>query len=257
MVDEPIGKEGETIDAICGGSLRIIQRRSGYRVSVDALLLADFAVVDEGERCIEFGTGSAVVALILASRGRCKAVLGIEIQKDLVAMAKRNVNMNGLAGVVEIGHGDVRRPESICAPQSFDAAVFNPPYRRLKSGRMNPDAGKAMARHEITGSAGDFCAAAAHALRHGGRACAIYPATRAVELISRMRTCRLEPKRMRLVHSSPGGVGQFVLLEGIKGGKEELTVLPPLFIRAEEGVYTAEMATIFRDLEASHAAGGG
>jgi tRNA1Val (adenine37-N6)-methyltransferase len=178
----------------------------------DALLLAHFAAVGEGEACIELGTGSGVVACILATRYGCKRVLGIDIQEEFVAMAKRSIVMNGLAGCVEARHGDVRRPESLCAAQSFDAVVFNPPYRRLRSGRINPDAGKAMARHEITGSAGDFCAAAAHALRHGGRACAIYPATRAVELISRMRTCRLEPKRMRLVHSSPGGVGQFVLL---------------------------------------------
>ena len=54
-----------------------------------------------------------------------------------------------------------------------------------------------------------------------------------------------------------GAVGRFVLLEGIKGGKEELTVLPPLFIRAEEGGYTVEMEAIFRDLAAVHAAGGG
>lgn len=248
MADERSRQEGETVDEICGGRLRIIQRKSGHRVSVDALLLSHFVVVNKGERCIELGTGSGGVALILASRGGCAAVLGIEIQEDLVAMAKANVAMNGLAGIIEIGRGDVRRPESMCVPEAFDVAVFNPPYRRLMSGRVNTDSGKAIARHEIAGTVGDFLTAAAYALRHGGRSYVIYPAKRMVELISRMRACRMEPKRIRLVHSRPGGVGRFILAEGLKGGKEELTVLPPLFIYGESREYSADMTTIFREL---------
>ena len=78
------------------------------------------------------------------------------------------------------------------------------------------------------GRLGDFLAAAAHALRPGGRAYAIYPARRMVEMISRMRAARIEPKRLRIVHSRPGGRGELLLVEGVKGGREELTVLPPL-----------------------------
>ena len=172
-------------------------------------------------------------------------------------MAKRSVILNGLEGYVEIRRGDVRRPETLCGPQSFSAAVFNPPYRRLRSGRMNPDPEKAVARHEIAGTAGDFLAAAVYALRPDGRAYAIYPAARMVELLSRMRERRIEPKRLRLVHSRPGGSGAFVLLEGVKGGREGLKVLPPLFIHEEPGGYTSEMTEIFRDLSAFPARGGG
>jgi tRNA1Val (adenine37-N6)-methyltransferase len=239
---------GETIDEILGGRLRIIQKRSGYRFSIDALLLAHFVVLREGEDCIELGTGSGIVALILAHQHRCRRVLGIDIQDELVLMARRSAEMNNLAGCVEIRRGDVRHPESICAPMSFDAAVFNPPYRRLRSGRMNPDPAKAIARHEVAGTLGDFLAAAAHALRDGGRVTAIYPARRMAEMISRMRGCGIEPKRMRIVYSYPGGMGAFLLVEGVKGGGEELTVLPPLFIYGEGNAYSFEMAAIFRDL---------
>jgi tRNA1Val (adenine37-N6)-methyltransferase len=251
------GEGGETIDEILGGRLRIIQKRSGYRFSVDALLLAHFVVLREGEDCIELGTGSGIVALILAHRHRCRKVLAIDIQEELASMARRSAEMNNLAGSIEIRRGDVCDPESICAPMSFDAAVFNPPYRRLRSGRMNPDPAKAIARHELAGTLGDFLAAAAHALRDGGRVYAIYPAKRMAEMISRMRSCRIEPKRMRIVHSRPGGIGEFLLVEGVKGGGEELAVLPPLFIYGEGRAYSAEMAAIFRDLSAFPAAGVG
>jgi tRNA1Val (adenine37-N6)-methyltransferase len=253
----PLGGEGETLDAILGGRLRIIQNKSGYRFSIDALLLAHFVSLKEGEECIDLGTGSGVVALILACRRRRGRILGIDIQEELVAMARRSVELNGLVGCVEIRRGDIRHPESLFAPTTFDVAVFNPPYRRLRSGRTNPDPGKALARHEIAGSAGDFLAAAALALKPGGRAYAVYPARRMVELISRMRAARIEPKRLRVVHSRPGGRGELFLVEGVKGGREQMTVLPPLFIYGEGAGYAAEAAAIFQDLAAFPAPGGG
>jgi tRNA1Val (adenine37-N6)-methyltransferase len=250
-------REGETVDAILGGRLRIIQKKRGYRFSLDALLLAHFAALRNGEDLIDLGTGGGIIALILARRFHCGRVLGIDIQEELAAMAKRSVVLNGLEGHVEIRQGDLRRPETLCQPESFSAAVFNPPYRRLQSGRMNPDAEKAMARHEIAGSAADFLAAADYALRPDGRAYAIYPAARMVELLTRMRERRIEPKRLRLVHSCSGASGAFVLLEVVRGGREELKVLPPLFIHEAAGGYTQEMTEIFRDLSAFPAPGGG
>jgi tRNA1Val (adenine37-N6)-methyltransferase len=249
-------RDGETVDEILGGRLRIIQKKRGYRFSLDALLLAHFAVLRDGDDLIDLGTGGGIIALILAQRVHCGRVLGIDVQNELVAIAKRNVILNGLAGQIEIRRGDVRRPEFLCDPQSFSVAVFNPPYRRLRSGRMNPDPEKAVARHEIAGTAADFLAAAVHALRPEGRVYAIYPATRMVQLLARMREFRIEPKRLRLVHSCPGGSGAFVLVEGVKEGREGLKVLPPLCIHEGRGGYTSEMTEIFRDLSAFPARGG-
>jgi len=247
----------ETIDEILGGKLRIIQKKAGYRFCIDSLLLAHFAMPRDGEDLIDLGTGSGVIALILASRHALGRVVGIEIQEELVAMARRSAAINGLEGRVEIRRGDIRRPEAIGEPLSFDAALFNPPYRRLRSGRMNPDPAKAMARHEVAGTLGDFLAASSYLLREKGRAAMIYPAVRMAELITRMRTCRIEPKRMRIVHSRPGSRGEFILLEGVKGGREGLAVGPPLFIYGPGRAYSDEVASLFIDLSASDARGGG
>jgi len=238
----------ETVDGILDGRLRIIQRKRGYRFSLDALLIAHFADLRNGDDLIDLGTGSGIISLILAQRFRCGRVLGIEIQDELVAIAKRNVVLNGLAGRIEILRGDVRCPETLCGPQSFSAAVFNPPYRRLRSGRTNSDSEKAVARHEIEGTVADFLAAAVYTLRPEGRVYAIYPAVRMAELISRMRECRIEPKRLRMVHSRLDAGAEFVLVEGVKGGREGLNVAPPLFIYQDTGDYTPEMTEILSDL---------
>ncbi len=252
-----LATEGETLDAILGGRLKVIQKKSGYRFSIDSLLLAHFTVLKEGEDCVDLGTGSGVVALILACRRCGGKILGIDIQEEFAAMARRSVESNGLAGCVEIRQGDVRHPEACLQPGSFDVAVFTPPYRRLRSGRTNPEPAKAAARHEIVGTAGDFVAAAAHCLKAKGRAYTIYPARRMVEMLSRMRALRIEPKCLRVVHSRPSGRGEFILVEGVKGGREEMTVLPPLFIYGEGSEYSAEMEAIFRELCAFRVPGGG
>jgi tRNA1Val (adenine37-N6)-methyltransferase len=85
-------------------------------------------------------------------------------------------------------------------------------------------------------------------LKKSGRAYIIYPATRIVELLSSMRISGIEPKKMQTVHSHDASHGEFVLVEGIKSGREELEVMPPLFIYSEGGKYTEAMTRIFREI---------
>jgi tRNA1Val (adenine37-N6)-methyltransferase len=249
MDGEPLAEASdETVDEILGGRFRIVQKKTGYRFSLDALLLAHFVSLREGDDLLDLGTGSGIIALILAARYRCGRILGIDIQEPLVRMARRSAAMNGLDRLVEIRQGDVRHPEVLCDPMTFDAAVFNPPYRRLRSGRMNHDPEKTVARHEIMGTAADFLYAAAHALRDGGCVFTIYPATRMVEMLFQMRVCRIEPKRLRIVYSRSDGEGKFALVEGVKGGREALAVLSPLHVYEGKRGYSSEMASIYREL---------
>jgi tRNA1Val (adenine37-N6)-methyltransferase len=243
--------KGETVDGILGGQLRIIQKEKGYRFSLDALLLAHFVRLKEGEDVLDMGAGSGIISLILARQwGRWEygKIVGVEIQEELVEMARRSVKMNDLEDKVTIRRGDIRKIESLFAPQSFDAAIFNPPYRRQGSGRINPDYQKAVARHEIKGSLNDFLRAAGYVLKESGRAYTIYPAVRMVELLFQMRTTHLEPKRLRLVHSNRFSRGEFILVEGIKGAGEELEVLSPLVIYEEDGSYSEAMNRLFKDV---------
>jgi len=240
--------DGEACAVLLGGRLRIVQPRAGYRFSIDALLLAHFVRLREGAFVLELGTGSGVIAVLLARRRQCRRVVGIEIQADLADLARRNVRANGLDGRIEIRCGDVRKPAGLIPERAFDAAVFNPPYRRLETGRINDNPQRAKSRHEILGSVRDFLKAAAPALKAKGTVSVIYPASRAVELLATMRVSRLEPRRLRPVYSRADSKGAFVLVEGIKEGGEALSILPPLVLYGEDGRYTDEVEAIFSDL---------
>lgn len=236
----------ETVDTLFGGRLAIIQSKAGYRFSLDAILLAHFVEVCEGDRIADLGTGNGVIPIILASLHPCVSVVGVEVQQAMVARALRSVAWNGLGDRVEITQADVRSPERVSGPKSFDVAVCNPPYRRLASGRINPDPEKRVARHEIQGSLRDFLRAGSYLLRRKGRMALVYPATRAIDLFSLMRQEGIEPRLLRWVHSFEGDPATLVLVEGVKGAGGELKVMPPLVVYSRDGRYVAEVEAILR-----------
>lgn len=245
---EGLQKGDETLDELLKGSFTFLQKKRGYRFSLDSLLLAHFVRLKKKDRVIDLGTGSGVIAVITACRRECAEVVGIEIQEELVDMARRNVVLNGLEEKVEILQGDVKNIKALFDSGVFDVAVLNPPYRNVHSGRVNPDEQKSIARHEIKGSLSDFLNASAHLLKPAGRLYAIYPAPRLVELLTAMRKVGIEPKRMQLVHSYHDSRGDFILVEGRKGGREELKVLSPLVVYENYGEYTETMQRLFREL---------
>ena len=240
--------EGETLDDIAGGRLKVFQKARGYRFSLDALLLSHFVSLRPADNILELGTGSGVISLILAGRREDVRISGIDAQEEMVEMAGRSVALNGLGERIEMRPGNVRDVKALFQPRSFDVVVANPPYRKINSGRINPVKEKALARHEILATAADFLQAAAYVLKSVGRVCLIYPATRMAELFSSMRVARIEPKKLRIVYSRASALGKFLLVEGIMEGGEELEVLPPLVIYDGKGKYTEEMTDIFREL---------
>lgn len=244
MEKKPDLKADETLDALLNGRLLVVQGKGGYRFSLDAVLLARFAAVRGRERVVDLGAGNGVVALLLARLHPGVRVVGLEIQKEMVTRTQRSIRLNRLGGRVEVIRGDVRAAASLLAPESFDLAVCNPPYRKAASGRVNPNLERRVARHEIEGSLRDFLRSGRYLLRRDGKMALIYPATRMADLIEAMRKEAMEPKRLRLVHSFEESPASLALIEGVKDGRTELKVMPPLYVYSRIGRYAREMQAI-------------
>ena len=240
--------EEETLDNILGGSLRVFQSKKGYRFSLDSILLAHFVSLKPRTHVIDLGCGNGIIPLILAKRFSHMNCVGLEIQEALAALAQKNVHLNGLDKRIKILAGDARKVKNLFKTHSFDTVTFNPPYRKINSGRINPYPEKAIARHEINGSLKDFLTAAKYLLKPGGRVYSIYPAKRLVELVYLFRSNDIEPKIMRLVFSDSISEAEFVLVEGKSGSREELKIKPPLYIYDREKNYSEEMTGIFNEL---------
>lgn len=247
----------ETLDEILDGSLKIRQSRRGYRFNLDSLMLAHFATVGARSLNLDMGCGNGIIALVMAKRYPHTRWHGLEVQEGPASLAKKNVEQNDLERRVTIDPGDAREIKKIYKPHLFDNIVFNPPYRRIDSGRINPLEEKAVARHELSGSLAQFLAAAKYTLKPKGRVFTIYPATRMVELIALFRKNKIEPKRMRVVYSDRFSDAQFTLVEGRGESREELKMEPPLYIYEEGKTYTPAMKRMFIDLSSPPASCGG
>jgi tRNA1Val (adenine37-N6)-methyltransferase len=72
-----------TADTFFNGRIRIKQDRSGYRFSIDAVLLAYYANPRVGDRVLDLGTGCGIIPLILSFRNSKITVFGVEVQPVL------------------------------------------------------------------------------------------------------------------------------------------------------------------------------
>jgi len=220
-------KTGETVDTFLNGKLRIIQSQRGYRFSVDALLLAEFVLIKDEDFVIDLGAGTGIISLFLAVKRKVGFIVGIELQKELASQAQRNVALNELERKIAIIQGDLRHLP--LARKFADVVVCNPPYRQQRSGRINPDESKAIARHEIAASLDAILAAAKALLKPGGRLTLIYPANRLTEVFTKMTTEGLEPKRLQIIFPDSASYAKLALIEGRLQGRSGLKILPPIF----------------------------
>jgi len=206
----------------------------GYRFSVDAILLSQFVRIRKNERVIDLGTGCGILPLLLSHNTRARSFIGVEIQKRLAECAKKNVVLNRLEDRISILKKDFRELKGVFPPGSFDIALSNPPYRRYRTGRINPSMEKAIARHEIKGTFEDLITIASYLLPPKGRFYLIFPALRIVDLFVALRGGRLEPKRLQFVHPRIGDEAKFVLSESIKTSGVGLKITDPLILRESD-----------------------
>ncbi len=214
--------------------LTISQPENGYRFSVDSLLLADFCRLRKQDRVLDLGTGSGVIALVLARKYPGITVTALEIQERLVEFALLNARQNGLERQIKVIHGDLNNINRVLMAQSMDHVVANPPYRPPVSGRICTNSMEALARHEILTDIERVTQAARYVLRPMGRFSVIFPAERVAGLMAALTANRMEPKRMQMVHPDEGSKARMCMIEAYRDAGRELHVLPPVFLNSTD-----------------------
>lgn len=240
-------KGEEKVEDLLRGTLKILQKESGYRFSVDPLLLTDFVEIKEDDRVIDLGTGSGVIPLILAKKTKVKELIGVEIQEEMADMAKRTVRINGLQKKIKILLGDVKELHKSYETESFSVVITNPPYIPVKNGKINPKEEKAIARHEIAVTLADIVKTAGYLLEPKGRLFVVFPASRVVDMIVALRKFNLEPKKIQFVHSNENSAAKLILIKAIKDANPEVSICKPLYIYNLDGEYTDEASLILDD----------
>ncbi len=211
-------------------AFKIYQPETGYRFSIDPILLAGHADPAPEDRIADLGTGCGIIPLLLARRHPLTRITGIEIQETLAAFASKNVRKNRLTGQVTILVSDIRTlvPADLGGP--VDLVVTNPPYIKQGCGRINPHPQKAIARHEVELTLDELFACTTRILTPRGRFMIIFPTERLNEVMETTRHHALGPVTMRFIHTRATKPAKLFILTAIHNHTPLLTILPPLFL---------------------------
>jgi tRNA1Val (adenine37-N6)-methyltransferase len=253
MTSPPAPRDGETLDAFYHGRIRVLQRKKGYRFSVDAALLAGFIRTGPADEALELGAGSGIISLLLSVQP-FRSVMALEIQPGMADLARRNVELNGLGDRIRVVEADLRTYEP---GRTFDLIFSNPPYIRGLTGYLSASAEKAAAKHELHGGIEEVLERTAAWLAPDGRACFVYPEKRRADFARAADARDYRVLRFRHVMPRADEPPNLFLVElglataagsGPEGGPAEPVdpeIMPPLVLYGPDGKYTAAAAAVF------------
>lgn len=240
-----IKRDGERIDDLNRDGLRIIQSENQFCFGMDAVLLSDFAKAQEGDLVVDLGTGTGIVPILMSSKTKAKHFTAVEVQKEMVDMARRSVLLNQLDERISIIEGDIKEASTVLKRAAYDVVTTNPPYMNDSHGLKNPNPQKAIARHEVLCSLEDVIREATYLLKPGGHFFMVHRPFRLAEIIVLMRNYKLEPKRVQMVHPFIDKEANMLLIEGVRGGKSMMKVEPPLVVYEKGGEFSGAIHRIY------------
>lgn len=236
----PSMEPGLTEDALLGGRVRLLQPSRGYRVAVDAVLLAAAIDATPGQRVLDLGAGVGAVSLCLAVRVPGCAVVGVELQSALARLAERNASLNGMSERVRTIVHDLARslPNDLGA---FDHVATNPPYLAAAVADPSPDASKALATVESSADLARWLAVATGAAKSPGTLLVIHRSDRLEEIVSHL--VRLGWGDLTVKRLPPAAR---VLVRARRAAAALRREAPPLVLHRLDGAYTDEAEAILR-----------
>lgn len=147
----------------------IVQDRCGMKVGTDGVLLGAWA--RGGKRVLDIGTGTGLVALMMAQRFAQANIDAIEIDKNAAEQAMENAANSPFADRIKV----IGKPLQDFQPNdSYDSIVTNPPF--FSNSLLAPDSSRCMARHTVALPFSDILSFAATHLAEEGEISAIIPA---------------------------------------------------------------------------------
>lgn len=238
-----------SLDELLGGEVRIVQPKVGYRVSMDTVMLAASVPAQPGERVIEAGSATGGAALCLAHRCQDVEVTGLELQASMVALAKRNIAINGLGGRVDILEGCITDPPQRLQQQSFHHAFANPPYLEQGSAIISKTKTKGLAHMDSTARLKDWVKFAMSMVKNKGTLSFIFRTDRIDELIT-LLSPSVGGMRIFPLWPRQGVPAKRVIIQARKGMHGAAAVLPGIVLHGEADRYSEAAERILRNGEA-------
>lgn len=240
-----------TEDGFLAGRLRILQPEKGFRAGIDSVFLAASIPCAEGDSVFEAGIGTGVAALCLLSRQPNVHVTGIELSARYAMLCEENAIRNGFQGNLRVIKADLREAlrkdvASMPMPGSFQHAMANPPFHEEGKITASPNTLRSKA-HAFASEDLELWMKLLHAmLASRGSVTVINRAEVLGRLLASMEN-RFGDIRIAPIYPRRGASASRVIVQGIKGSKAPLQILPGIVLHGEGNGFGPEAEAVLRD----------
>ena len=239
-----------TEDGFLGGRLKILQPEKGFRAGIDSVFLAAAVPCEAGQSVFEAGCGPGVAALCLLARNPEVKLTGVEVASRYALICEENGRRNGMQDRLRVIHADLRdglRRDQIGMPQpgSFAHAMANPPFFDEGKSTPSPHLLKSQA-HAFGPEDLELWVKTLHLmLAVRGSVTLVHRADSLGQLLDCLQN-RFGDIRIAPLFPRRGAAASRILVQGIKGSRAPLQILPGLVLHGEGNDFTPEADAILR-----------
>jgi tRNA1(Val) A37 N6-methylase TrmN6 len=240
----------EAADLLLGGRLHLHQAPAGHRAGTDAILLAAAAPRDAKGLLIDAGSSSGAAGLAAALDRPDVQLLLIDREAEAIALATRNLALNGLNTRGEARMADLLVAKSRRAAGIVDGSgayvISNPPFLDPGQSRRSPDEDRARA-HVFDAADGleRWVRACTALCAPHGEIILIHRADRLAELLDALKG-RAGGVAVTPVHARADTDAIRVLLRARKGSRAPMRLRPPLVLHEADGRFTSLAEALHR-----------
>ena len=209
------------------------QENCGMKINTDGVLLGAWCDVDDATSALDIGTGSGVIALMLAQRSNAEEIIGVEIDSSASQEAARNMKSSIWANHLSAVNSSIQ-DFSDSSEKTFDLIVSNPPF--FSGGTLSSTQKRTNVKHTVKLGHSDLLRACYKLLTKKGRFSVVLPHLEGLRFIELAEQSRLYCTRKCEVTSFPGSTTERLLLEFSKTNAK--TENDTIAIRDLEGNYS-------------------
>lgn len=233
-------------DVLSSNQLKIYQDNDYFKFSLDGVLLANFVNIKlTTKRILDIGTGTGIIPLLLSTKTNLK-IDAIEIQKELCDIFELTLKYNHLSHQINIINQDIKNYSRMdCHLNQYDILICNPPYYRGKC--VNEI--KTMQRHQSSLCIEDVLDSSRRLLKTKGSLFLVYDSMEFDNVINVIHQYSFSIKKIQFVHYNKEKKSSVFLLECIKGGNTQTSILPPFILYDDFNNKTKEYNNIFMNIE--------
>jgi len=215
------------------------QNKCAMKVGTDGVLLGAWANANYPESILDIGTGTGLVALMLAQRFDA-FVTAIEIDEDAYYQATENVRLSPWSNRIQVVHGDFTTYHPAI---SYDLIVCNPPY--FVDSLKSPDDSRTTARHNQSLTYNDLFEGVSLLLKENGTFCLIIPTDVAEQVTITASNFNLYTAKRLNIKTAPGKFPKRCMLAF--GFDKVDCITNELLIEIERHKYSNEFIALAKD----------